>query len=168
MRRGTRGERSSRLLARILNMAGRAPGSRVVTGAHARIYRATRGRALGHWFGNPVMVIETIGRRSGKPRSTPITYIPYGGKWVVMPFNAGSDRTPDWWLNLSAAGRGDIMVGGQKKAVRPRITAGQERNELWRAYVRQAPEMDVYARLTTRDVPVVVLEPTNVGAMHQH
>lgn len=157
--RGTRGAHSSRLLGRVLNLAGRAPLSRYVTVAHARLYRATRGRALGRWFGNPVMVIETIGRRSGKRRATTITYLPHGQTWVIMPINGGSDRTPGWWLNLRAAGSGDVVVAGCRTPIRPRITQGQERDELWRAYVRQSPVMLEYARLTTRQVPVVVLEP---------
>jgi F420H(2)-dependent quinone reductase len=158
LRRGARGSRSSRLLGNVLHLAAKAPLARLASGVHARVYSRTGGRVLSRWFGNPVLVIETVGRRSGERRATAITYVPQGEKWVVMPINAGSDRTPSWWRNLQAAGRGFAIVGGQRTEVVPRIADGEERNELWRAYVRQAPAMLEYARLTARDVPVVVLE----------
>ena len=159
LRRGAHGRRSSRLLGRALHLAVRSPAARIASRVHARIYRTTKGRALGRWFGNPVMVIETRGRRSGKRRATAIAYVPHPEGWVVMPINAGSDRTPSWWLNLAAGGSAEVVVDGRRQAVRPRVTAGEEREQLWRAYVRQAPAMLEYARVTQRVVPVVVLEP---------
>jgi deazaflavin-dependent oxidoreductase (nitroreductase family) len=164
LRRGVRGSRSARLLGQGLHLAAESPFASLATGAHARIYRGTRGRALSRWFGNPVLVIETVGRRSGERRATAITYVPLGERRVVMPINAGSDRAPSWWLNLQAAGRGVLIVSGRREAVQPRVTDGAEREELWRAYVRQAPLMAEYARLTAREVPVVVLEPIEEAA----
>jgi F420H(2)-dependent quinone reductase len=136
-------------------LAVAAGGYLLRRGAHGR----RSSRLLGRWFGNPVMVIETRGRRSGKRRATAIAYVPHPEGWVVMPINAGSDRTPSWWLNLAAGGSAEVVVDGRRQAVRPRVTAGEERERLWRAYVRQAPAMLEYARVTQRVVPVVVLEP---------
>jgi deazaflavin-dependent oxidoreductase (nitroreductase family) len=113
---------------------------------------------LSHWFGNPVLVIETVGRRSGQRRATPITYLPFDGKWVVMPINGGSDRVPAWWLNLEASGEGVVFEKGSRTTVRPRVANGEEREWLWRAYVDQAPPMEDYQSFTEREVPVVVLE----------
>jgi F420H(2)-dependent quinone reductase len=159
VRRGTRGPRSSRLLGRALNLAGRAPLARFATGLHSVLYQVTHGHLLSHWFGNPVLVIEMIGRRSGRPRAAPIIYLRQGNSWVVMPFNAGSDRTPNWWLNVKHAGAATVILDAHRIPVRPRIAEGEERDELWRQFVRQAPVMREYARLTTRNVPMVVLEP---------
>jgi deazaflavin-dependent oxidoreductase (nitroreductase family) len=80
-----------------------------------------------------------------------------------MPINGGCDRTPAWWHNLKSAGAGFALVGGQRHEVKPRITDGPEREELWQAYVRQAPAMLQYRRFTDRDIPVVVLEPRRGG-----
>lgn len=158
LRCGVRGARSSLVLGRALHLSARSPAGRYLAGLHALVYRRTGGRVLNRWFGNPVLVIETIGRRSGERRTTPIAYLRRGHEWVVIPINAGSERTPSWWLNLAAAGHGLAHIGGRSYAVRPRVTSGEERERLWRAYARQAPMMPHYRRLTTRQVPVVVLE----------
>jgi F420H(2)-dependent quinone reductase len=159
IRPGVRGRRSSRILARGLNLGARSPMAGLMTRLHARSYRGSRGRIMSRWFGNPVLVIETMGRRSGKRRATAITYLPFDGRWVVMPINGGSDRVPAWWLNLEAAGEGVVLEKGSRTTVRPRVAKGEERKHLWRAYVDQAPPMEDYQSFTEREVPVVVLEP---------
>lgn len=106
-----------------------------------------------------MLAIETVGRRTGKRRTTVVTYLRGGDSWVVMPINAGSHRTPGWWLNLKQAGTANIVVAGRRVRVQLRIAQGQDRDDLWCAYVRQAPVMSGYARLTSREVPVAVLEP---------
>jgi len=68
---------------------------------HARLYRISGGRFLPQWFaGAPVMVLETVGRRSGHKRATPVLYLRAGDALIVLAANTGADRTPAWWLNL--------------------------------------------------------------------
>ena len=127
--------------------------------AHVAVFRLTRGRLMKRWFGSPVLVIETLGRRTGRRRRTTVTYCPAEGGYVVAPINAGSDRTPAWWLNLREARNATILVGGRRLDVRAREAAGDERERLWEAYARQAPILRDFRDFTDRDVPVVVLEP---------
>ena len=111
------------------------------------------------WFGAPVMVLETVGRRSGKPRATPVLYLRDGDRLVVMAANAGHDRTPSWWLNLREAGEGTAVIAGERRRVRPRIPAGEERERLARDYARMYPAADDYRGFTDRELPLIVLEP---------
>ena len=146
--------------ARLLHQATRFPrlesfGSR----AHARLYRLTGGRLIRRWFGAPVLVIETVGRRSGRPRATPVIYARDGERLLVTPANAGAERTPAWWLNLRAAGSGVAVVGGERTRVRPRVAEGAERERLWRVFASSYPMLDDYRAFTPRDFPLVLLEP---------
>ena len=97
---------------------------------HARLYRISGGRFLPRWFaGAPVMVLETVGRRSGHKRATPVLYLRAGDALIVLAANAGADRTPAWWLNLRDAGSGEVLIGRRRVRVRhgcwqaPNVTA---------------------------------------------
>jgi deazaflavin-dependent oxidoreductase (nitroreductase family) len=116
---------------------------------------------MNRWFGAPVLVLETVGRKSGEPRSTPVIYLRDEAGFVVVPANGGSDRVPAWWHNLRAAGMGNVVVEGERMAVAPRVTEGEERERLWRAFAEMYPSLDDYTGMTDRSLPIVVLEPAD-------
>jgi deazaflavin-dependent oxidoreductase (nitroreductase family) len=127
---------------------------------HARLYRASGGRVLPRWFaGAPVLVLETIGRRSGQKRATPVLYLRDGDAFIVLAANDGADRTPAWWLNLREAGAGEVILGRDRMRVRPRELEGAERDRLWRAFVAMYPQAEHYTRFTDRELPLIALEP---------
>lgn len=145
--------------ARLALRARRAPGlARAIGRLHARAYRLTRGRAIGRWFGAPVLVLETVGRRSGKRRRTPILYLERGDELIVLAANGGAHRTPAWWLNLRAAGHGRVTLHGRTWPVAPRELAGTERDRAWTAFARMYPAIDEYRGFTDRDLPLVALD----------
>jgi F420H(2)-dependent quinone reductase len=150
----------TRAVARLLNLPTRFPRlENVLTRRHADTFRRSRGRLLGRWVGAPVMLIETVGRRTGEARRTPIIYVAHGDAFVVTPANAGSPRTPAWWLNLKAAGAGTVILGDRRIPVRARVTTGEERARLWDLFVSAAPAVGVYPTFTDREFPIVALEP---------
>jgi deazaflavin-dependent oxidoreductase (nitroreductase family) len=114
---------------------------------------------MGRWFGSPVLILEVVGRRSGKRRRTPMTYCLLEGTYVVVAINGGSSRVPAWWLNLRTSGEGTIAVRGARHQVAARESAGPERERLWRAYAKQAPALEDFRSFAGREIPVVVLEP---------
>jgi deazaflavin-dependent oxidoreductase (nitroreductase family) len=127
---------------------------------HARLYRLTGGRFLPRWFhGAPVMLLRTVGRRSGRRRTSPVLYLRDGESLVVLAANAGNDRTPDWWHNLRAAGEGEVVIGRDRCRVRPRILTGPERERLWREFVEMYPQAEIYTSFTERPLPLIALEP---------
>jgi deazaflavin-dependent oxidoreductase (nitroreductase family) len=106
----------------------------------------------------PVLVLETVGRRSGKVRRTPLIYIERGDEIVVIAANGGSDRTPAWWLNMREAGTAKVSLHGESFAVTPRVVEDEpERSELWAAFARVYPAVDEYTTFTDRPLPVVLL-----------
>jgi deazaflavin-dependent oxidoreductase (nitroreductase family) len=127
-----------------------------LTAAHGVMYLRTQGRLLARWFGSPILVLETIGRRTGAKRATPLVYLPHGDDFAVVPANAGADRPPAWWLNLQAAGEGCAVRGRERRRVTPVIVAGPERERLWKRLCAVTP-VEHYQRRTSRPLPVVVL-----------
>lgn len=112
------------------------------------------------WYaGAPVMVLETVGRRSGHKRTTPVLYLRDGHAFVVLAANAGADRTPAWWLNLREAESGAVIVGRRRIRVTPRLLSGGERDRVWWAFVAMYPQAEQYARFTDRELPLIALEP---------
>ena len=109
------------------------------------------------------MVIETVGRRSGERRASPIVYVRDGDGYLVTPANAGAGRTPAWWLNLEAAGRGVALVRAERLVVRPRVLLGAEREHAWRAMVDAGVALDEYDAFAEREFPMVRLEPVPSG-----
>jgi deazaflavin-dependent oxidoreductase (nitroreductase family) len=132
---------------------------RLATRGHAALYKRTGGKVGARWFGAPVIALEVVGRKSGRLRSVPVLGLRTDeDTFVVIPANAGSDKTPAWWLNLRAAGEAVAVVRGERRTVRPRVAEGEERERLWQAYARMYPQVDDYTRFTRRELPVVVLE----------
>ncbi|NLT06533.1 MAG: nitroreductase family deazaflavin-dependent oxidoreductase [Solirubrobacterales bacterium] len=150
--------------ARVSLRSQRAPGlARAIARLHARAYRLTGGRGVGRWFGAPVLVLETVGRRSGRRRRTPILYLERGEQLIVLAANGGSDRVPAWWLNLRAAGGGRVTLHGTTWAVTPRVLDGDEYERTWAAFARMYPAIDEYRTFTERDLPLVALHPSTGG-----
>ncbi|OFX27923.1 MAG: hypothetical protein A2Z07_08015 [Armatimonadetes bacterium RBG_16_67_12] len=138
---------------------GRRTALRWLRNTHRWIYRFSRGRILGRLVGLPVLLLTTVGRKSGKARTTPLTYLPHGRAFVVVASNGGRPRHPVWFLNLLVTPRAEVMVGARHLRVAGREAADEERARLWAEIVRRWPGYTRYERRTTRRIPVVVLEP---------
>ena len=124
------------------------------------LYRSTRGR-VGARIGNhlPVLLLTTTGRKSGKPRTTPLLYVEDGGRYVVVASVGGAPKHPAWYLNVQDDPVAKIEVGSRSLDVRAETAEPEERARLWQAVTRMYPTYDVYQARTTRVIPVVVLAP---------
>ena len=129
------------------------------TRLHAAIYRLTRGRVLGRVRGQPVLLLETAGRRTGQPRTTPVQYLADGDTFVVVASNAGAERPPAWYLNLRASPRARVQVGERTIDVRAQEAAGHERAELWQRLTAANRYLERAARKAGRDLPLMALVP---------
>src|SRR5687768_6623385 len=100
---------------------------RWMTRLHAWVYRRSGGRFLGRMGGQPVLLLQTTGRRSARTRLTPVQYLADDDTFVVVASNAGAARPPAWYLNLRANSRARVEVGPRFIDVRAREATGQER-----------------------------------------
>jgi len=130
------------------------------TGLHRLIYRASGGRILGTGKGMPMLELETIGRKSGKARTTMLTApIHSAERVVVVASKGGSDHHPAWFLNLRENPSVKVTMKGSTTAMTARIASADEKAELWPAIVAANDGYAGYQKKTERDIPVVILEP---------
>lgn len=133
------------------------PVARTLGAAHRLAYRASGGRIGGRIWDLPIVLLTTTGRRSGKPRTTPLCALPDGDDLVVVGSFGGLDQPPGWWLNLQSSPRATVQLGRERREVTARRAEGEERERLWAALTARAPGYLRYAELTEREIPVVVL-----------
>ena len=133
---------------------------RWVTRLHAWVYRRSGGRVLGRMGGQPVLLLQTTGRRSGRTRTTPVQYLADGDTFVVVASNAGAAGPPAWYLNLRVNPHAQIDVRGRSVDVRAQEAAGQERADLWRRLTAANRYLERAARKAGRDLPLMALVPS--------
>jgi deazaflavin-dependent oxidoreductase (nitroreductase family) len=110
----------------------------------------------------PILLLTTEGRRSGRPRTVPVMYVP-GTEPVLVASNGGSPSHPSWYLNLRAEPRAAIEIEGRREEVVARTVSGEEREPLWRQAVAIYPAYASYQRRADRQLPVVVLRRPDQG-----
>jgi F420H(2)-dependent quinone reductase len=131
---------------------------RILGSTHRRVYRLTGGKIGGRIGKLPVLLLTTIGRKSGKPRTQPLAYTRVGDGYAVIASKGGAAQHPLWYLNLRANPLAEVTVGRDTHEVRAHDAEGEERERLWRALADLYPGYDRYAQKTSRRIPVVVLE----------
>ena len=150
-----------RLISKLSNRGatGLAPLVQAGGRLQVKLLRATGGRVGKKFFGADVVVLETVGRKTGELRSTPLLYVADGDTWAVIASNAGSSKTPLWLLNLRAAGRATVVFGTRRVEVTAREARPEEYDRLFDALVANYPPVAEYPGYTERRIPIVVFEP---------
>lgn len=122
------------------------------------IYRLSHGWVGGQLANQSVLLLHTIGRKSGRRFTTPISYFPRGGDYVLVASNWGRPRHPDWYFNLMAHPKAEIQVKRRKLHVRARKASAKEREELWPWVKSLNAFYGRYESHTQRSIPIVFLE----------
>ncbi len=132
---------------------------------HVSLYRLTGGVVGGIAPGGAFLILTTTGRKSGKERDTPLFYFPDGDRFIVVASNEGQPRHPTWGLNLQAHPRAKIQVKRKVIPVTARQAEGEDNKRLWSIitaryhnFVAYRSFVD-YQRRSSREIPVVILEP---------
>jgi deazaflavin-dependent oxidoreductase (nitroreductase family) len=156
------------LADRILEYSGRivakgGTGLAVLSRAfrtHVALYRRTRG-LIGHRIPGmpPFLLLEHIGAKSGRERVSPLGYMRYGESVILFASNGGGPHNPAWLHNLRAHPDVTIQIGGRRDAVRARVAGPTERAELWPKLLEYHHIFTSYQQRTTREIPLVVLDP---------
>ena len=121
-------------------------------------FRQHNGQVGGNFAGAPLLLLHTVGARSGQPRINPMMYLEDGDAFLVFASEAGSDRNPDWYWNLRAAPDVTIEVGNQTIKVHATELVGTERDRKFAIQAERYPGFAGYQNKTSRVIPVVKLE----------
>jgi deazaflavin-dependent oxidoreductase (nitroreductase family) len=125
---------------------------------HRSLVQASGGRIGGRLGGMPVVVLETVGRKSGLPRETMLTAPVVDGDTVVLVASYGGDsRHPAWYHNLSAHPDVAITIGGSRREMTARTATAEEKAAYWPRIVKAYRGYAGYQKRTDRDIPVVLL-----------
>ncbi|MFI7436167.1 nitroreductase family deazaflavin-dependent oxidoreductase [Micromonospora haikouensis] len=122
-------------------------------------FRANGGRVGGQFAGAPLLLLHTVGARSGQARVNPMMYRKVDGGYAVFASKAGAPTNPDWYHNVLAHPRVRAEIGTETVELVARVAAGEERDRIWSAHKAAYPGFADYERKTDRQIPVVVLEP---------
>jgi deazaflavin-dependent oxidoreductase (nitroreductase family) len=128
--------------------------------------RANGGRATsGPFVGRDVLILTTIGARSGEPREAPLAYTRSGDDYVVIASRGGHPKNPGWYHNLVAHPEVTVEVLGERFTARARIAGGEERDRLYALQADRMPAFWEYQKRASRVIPVVVLEREAVASV---
>lgn len=120
-------------------------------------FRANHGRLGGNFEGAPVLLLHSIGARSGAERVSPMMYLADGERYLIFASAAGADKNPAWYWNLIANPTATIEVGDEQLTVRAVELGGAERDEKYAVQAQRYPGFAEYQRRTTRTIPVLAL-----------
>ena len=125
------------------------------------MYRRSGGKRMGMLRGMPLLLLTTVGRKTGIERVTPLMYIRDGENYVITASNSGGATHPAWFVNIKANPQASIQVGDMSGGVTARQASAEEKARLWAELVQRAPFFEDYRQKTTRDIPMVILQPTS-------
>ena len=128
-------------------------------GMQIAIFRRTNGKSMASFRGMPLLLLTSVGRKSGQTRTTPLMYMRDGENYVITASNNGRDQHPGWFYNLQASPQVTIEVPGKRLQAVATIASTAERERLWPLLVAQAPFFDGYQKGLKRTIPMVVLQP---------
>jgi deazaflavin-dependent oxidoreductase (nitroreductase family) len=135
-------------------------GFKVMNVIHKGALKATGGRWPNSLFGMPGVALQTIGRKSGEPRTTMLAAPIHDENRVVLIASKGGDtRDPQWYRNLVANPDVEITMEGKTRAMRARTASPEERAALWPDAVAAYKGYAGYQKKAGREIPVVILEP---------
>lgn len=128
---------------------------------HRILLKLTGGRVGWNALGMPVLELTTTGRRSGQRRTAMLTApLVEADTYVIVASRGGDDTHPAWFLNLRDEPRvGVVMRGGAPETRLARVASPEERARMWPVIARRYPNYAGYQKRTTREIPLVLLEP---------
>jgi deazaflavin-dependent oxidoreductase (nitroreductase family) len=125
---------------------------------NAFLIRTTRGQIGAQLGTQTILILNTVGRKSGQLRSIPIAYFFYEGKYLIVESNWGRDQHADWYFNLLKQPQVSIEVKGKRIPVNARFAEGEEYDRLWDYVTKKHSPYLEYQKMTSRKLPIAIFE----------
>jgi F420H(2)-dependent quinone reductase len=136
-----------------------APGTSSWSRNHVELYEATEGKEGGDLRGRPVVVLTSVGAKTGKLRKTALMRVEHEGTYAVVASLGGAPKNPVWYHNLKKNPHVELQDGAVKRDYSAREVEGDEKTLWWARAVATWPDYAVYQTRTERQIPVFVLDP---------
>ncbi|MFD3924632.1 nitroreductase family deazaflavin-dependent oxidoreductase [Streptomyces sp. NPDC058614] len=111
--------------------------------------------------GLPVIILTTLGAKSGKIRKTPLMRVEHEGRYAAVASLGGAPKHPVWYYNVKSDPRLELQDGAERREFTAREVTGEEKSLWWERAVAAYPPYADYQKKTEREIPVFVLEPTD-------
>ena len=135
------------------------PGTSAWSRQQTEIYEATNGEQGGDLRGRPVIVLTSVGAKTGKLRKTALMRVEHEGVYAVVASLGGAPRNPAWYQNLKANPHVELQDGATRRDYKAREVTGDEKVTWWKRAVGAWPDYATYQARTDRQIPVFVLDP---------
>jgi deazaflavin-dependent oxidoreductase (nitroreductase family) len=135
------------------------PGSAGWARKQAERYEATDGAEANDLRGRPVIILTSVGARTGKLRKTALMRVEHAGDYAVVASMGGAPKHPVWYYNLTANPHVELQDGASRRDYLAREVSGDEKAIWWARAVDAWPDYAKYQTRTDRQIPVFVLEP---------
>jgi deazaflavin-dependent oxidoreductase (nitroreductase family) len=120
-------------------------------------FRANAGKVGGPFAGKTLLILHTIGAKSGRTRINPVAYVTDGDRFVIIASKGGAPNNPDWYYNIVANTKVTVEIGTEQFSARASIATEPERTRLFNKMVEIMPGFAEYQKKTTRIIPVIIL-----------
>ena len=125
------------------------------------LLRISHGRIGSKLGTQTILILHTIGRKSGQDRAVPIAYFLYEGHYLIVASNWGKDKQANWYLNLKKDPHAKLEINGKVILVTAREAQGEEYERLWRFATEHHPPYLEYQKMTARRIPIMLFEQTD-------
>ena len=125
----------------------------------AELFESTDGAEGGLLRGKPIVLLTSVGAKTGKLRKTPLMRVRHDGLYAVVASRGGAPTHPEWYFNLVANPHVELQDGARKRDYLARELTGDEKALWWERAVEAWPDYASYQEKTERQIPVFVLEP---------
>jgi F420H(2)-dependent quinone reductase len=133
---------------------------RIMSTLNVLAFRLSKGRLGGRFRGGaPVLLLTTIGRKSGERRTAPVLYLADGDRFVVVASKGGFSKHPLWYKNLESNPNVEVELGSERQKMTAKRASDAEKRVLWPKLVTMYRDFDDYQARTEREIPVVILSP---------
>lgn len=136
-----------------------APSPRDFVRETVELYENSGGTKGNTMMGKPIIILTTVGNKSGKVRKTPLMRVEHDGSYAVVASLGGAPKNPVWYYNIVADPEVELQDGAQKKRYLAHEATGEEKAQWWARAVAEWPDYDNYQVKTDRAIPLFVLEP---------
>lgn len=120
-------------------------------------FRANSGKVGGPFAGATLLILHTIGAKSGKERINPVAYTTDGDRLVIIASKGGAPANPDWYVNILAHPKVEVEVGTEQFQALAAVASEPERTRLYSKMVEMMPGFAEYEKKTSRVIPVIIL-----------
>jgi deazaflavin-dependent oxidoreductase (nitroreductase family) len=126
---------------------------------HTLLYVGTFGLVGGRIDGLDILLLTTIGKKTGRARAVPLPFFRVGSAVIVVGSFGGNAKDPAWVANVAERPEVRVQRGFRRWNARARLAQGEEREHLWTGLTQEFPRYAVYQTKTPRPIPLVVIDP---------